>query len=107
MPDPFLVLSAGIVKSGLKIWLGDRSFAADASASIVDVLRDKIAGDLDRRQAQRFFEDLEIPVANRLRALRESEFQAMPESEWIAAVWQQATASITLALQLRIFLHAT
>lgn len=86
MPDPFLVLSAGIVKSGLKIWLGDRTFAADASASIVDVLRDKVAGDLDRRRAQRFFEDLEIPVANRLRVLRESEFRAMPENEWIAAV---------------------
>jgi hypothetical protein len=86
MPDPFLVLSAGIVKSGLKIWLGDRSFAADASASVVDVLKDKIAGDLDRRQARRFFEDLEIPVANRLRVVRESEFRGMPENEWTAAV---------------------
>lgn len=86
MPDVFLILGAAIVKSGLKIWLGKDNPAVDAGGSIVDVLKDKISGDLDRRQAQRFFEDLEIPVAKRLRALRDYEFSAMPENEWTAAV---------------------
>ena len=86
MVDVFLTLGAAVVKSSLKIWLGDNRFAADTSASIVDVLKAKISGDLEQRQAKRFFEDLEIPVANRLRALRETEFRSMLENEWTAAV---------------------
>ena len=86
MPDVFLAIGAAIVKSGLKIWLGDDIVIRDMSSSIVDVLRAKIAGELEQRKAQRFFEDLEVPVAERLRALRQVEFRSMPENEWTASV---------------------
>ena len=84
--DAFLFIGAAIVKAGLKIWLGEDSAATGVSTSIIDVLKTKISGDLEQRQAQRFFEDLEVPVAKRLRALRESEFRSMPENECTAAV---------------------
>jgi len=51
MADVFLTLGAAVVKSAPKIWLGDNKFAADTSASIVDVLKAKISGDLEQRQA--------------------------------------------------------
>lgn len=86
MADVFLTLGAAVVKSALKIWLRDYKFADDTSASVVDLLEKKISGDLDQRRARRFFEDLEIPVANRMRMLRQSEFRNMPENEWTAAV---------------------
>jgi NACHT domain len=86
MTDPFLVLGAAVVKSGLRIWLKDDSFAADTSNSVIDLIKSKIAGELEQRQAQRFFEDLEVPVANRLRGLRSAEFGNMPVNEWTAAV---------------------
>ena len=86
MPDPFLTIGAAIVKASLKIWLGKDNIIADTSSSIVDVLKIKISGDLERRQAQRFFEDLEVPVAKRLQGLRETEFGSMPDYEWKASV---------------------
>lgn len=86
MPEVFLTLGAAIAKSGLKMWLGDNTFAADSSASLVDILRAKISDDLELRQAKRFFEDLEVPIANRLRALSKSEFRSIPDNEWNAAV---------------------
>ena len=86
MPDPFLVVGAAIVKASLKVWFGKDIIAADTGSSIVDVLKAKISGDLEQRQAQRFFEDLEVPVAKRLRVLRDTEFGSMPENEWNASV---------------------
>ena len=68
------------------MWFGGKSVAVDPSDSIVDILKAKITNDLELRQAQRFFEDLEVPVANRLRSLRESEFRSMPDNEWAAAI---------------------
>jgi len=84
--DVFLVLGAAVVKSALKIWLRDESFASDASASVVDLLQAKMSGDLEQRRARRFFEDLEVPVSKRLRAMRQAEFSQLPENEWTAAV---------------------
>ena len=52
----------------------------------MDLLQTKVSGDLDQRRARRFFEDLEIPVANRMRTVRESEFRDLSENEWTAAV---------------------
>ena len=86
MPDPFLTIGAAIVKASLKIWLGKDSIGAAAGSSIIDMLKAKFSGDLEQRQAQRFFEDLEIPVAKRLQGLRETEFGSVPDNEWTAAV---------------------
>jgi hypothetical protein len=85
--DPFLIIGAAVVKASLKMWLGKGNIViAETSASVIDVIRAKISGDLEQRQAQRFFEDLEVPVAKRLRNLRQTEFGSMPENEWTAAV---------------------
>jgi hypothetical protein len=84
--DLLLGLGAAIVKVACKIWLKDNAFAADASADVVDVIKDRIAGELDQRTARRLFEDLEVPVAKKLASLREHEFAGMPDNEWTAAV---------------------
>lgn len=86
MADVFIGLATAVVKAGVKIWLKDDSFAANVSASVADFVAGKINDDLDQRKIRRFFEDLEIPVANRLRALRQTEFSSLPENEWNAAV---------------------
>lgn len=79
-------LAAAVVKAAVKIWQGDASFAEDISVSVVDLVKAKLSGELDQRQARRFFEDLEVPVARRLRGLRETEFRTLSENEWNAAV---------------------
>jgi NACHT domain len=84
--DVFLGFAAAVVKASVKIWLKDDAFAADVSASVTDLVRDKVTGDLERRKIRRFFEDLEVPVARRVRSLREAEFGSLPENEWTAAV---------------------
>ena len=86
MADVFLLLGAAVVKSAIKLWLKDESFAADASGSVVDLVSARISGGLEQRKARRFFEDLEVPVVNRLQALREAEFAALPQNELNAAV---------------------
>ena len=70
----------------MQIWLKDDPWAADASASVADLVGVKVSGDLEQRKARRFFEDLEVPVAKRLRVLRKTEFGRLPENEWNAAV---------------------
>jgi hypothetical protein len=84
--DVFIGLAAAVVKAGVKIWLKDDSFAADLSRSVTDLVAVKVSDDLDQRRVRRFFEDLEIPVAKRMRGLRQGEFGRLPENEWNAAV---------------------
>lgn len=84
--DVLLGLSAAVVKVSCKIWLRDNSFAANASTDVVDVIREKVSGELDQRKARRLFEDLEEPVAAKLEHLREHELAGMPDNEWEAAV---------------------
>ena len=84
--DIFFGLAAAVVKTGVQIWLKDDPWAADASGSVADLVGIKVSGDLEQRKARRFFEDLEVPVAKRLRVLCKTEFGRMPENEWNAAV---------------------
>ncbi len=86
MPDIFLTVGASVVKAALQVWLRGDTPAADASASIVDLLRTRLSGDLDQRKAQRFFEDLEVPISHRLKTLRDKEFPILPNYELNAAV---------------------
>jgi len=85
MPDVFLTLGAAVVKAALRVWFRDDSLAAESSTAVVDLVKAKVSGDLEKRNIQRLFEDLEVPVAKRLQALREAEFSAMPENEWQAS----------------------
>lgn len=84
--DLLLGLGAAVVKVACKIWLKDDQFAADAGADVVDVIAGKVADDLEQRHARRLFEDLEVPVAKKLGALRQQEFAGIPDNEWQAAV---------------------
>jgi hypothetical protein len=90
MTDAFLTLGAAVVKAALQVWFKDDVLVAQAGVSIVDLVKSKISGQLEQRRAQRLFEDLEVPVANRLRSIRTTEFSAMPENEWRAAVLASA-----------------
>jgi NACHT domain len=86
MADLLLGLGAAVVKAACMVWLKDSTFAASASTEVVDVVRQKISGDLNRRSARRVFEDLEVPVAAKLQVLRQHEFAGMADNEWTAAV---------------------
>ena len=85
MTEVFIGLAAAVVKAGVKIWLKDDA-VADASSSIAELVGAKVSGELDQRKARRFFEDLEVPVAKRLKGLRQAEFGRLAENEWNAAV---------------------
>ncbi len=84
--DLLLGLGAAVVKVACKIWLKDFSVASDASADVVEIVKEKISGELDQRKARRLFEDLEEPVAKKLEWLREREMGGVPDNEWAAAV---------------------
>jgi len=84
--DLVLGLGTAVVKVACKIWLKDYSFASDASSDVVDIVKERVSGELDQRKAQRLFEDLEEPVAKKLEWLRRHEMAGMPDNEWTAAV---------------------
>ena len=86
MADLLLGLGAAVVKAACKVWLKDSAFAASASTEVVNVVRQKISRELDQRNARRVFEDFEVPVAEKLKVLRQHEFAGMPDNEWTAAV---------------------
>ena len=87
MADALLGLSAVIVKIACKVWIEESyTFAADATAEVIDVIKDKVSGELDQRRAKRLFEDLEVPVAEKLSLLRPHEFAGLSDNEWEAAV---------------------
>ena len=86
MADLLLGLGAAVVKAACKVWLKDHAFAGDASAEVIDVIKIKVAGELDQRHTRRLFEDLEVPVAAKLSVLRQHEFGGIPDNEWDAAV---------------------
>jgi NACHT conflict system protein/NACHT domain-containing protein len=80
-----LALGAAVVKSSCKVWLGDRSVAADASASAVDLVVARVAGVVEQRRVRRLFDQMEEVVAERLRPLLEHEFRHLPGNERLAA----------------------
>ena len=82
----FLVLGTAVVKASVRVWLRDGTFTSDVGDSVIDLIKDKIGGNLEQRQIRRFFEDLEVPVAKRMRAMCATEFRGLPENEWNAAV---------------------
>ena len=91
MADILLGLGAAVVKAACKVWLKDHDFAADASASVLDLVNAKVAGARERRHVQRFFEDIEETVADRIDTTLSTEFR-LPENERHAAVLAVADA---------------
>ena len=86
MTDVLLGLSAAVVKCACQVWLKDSSPAEGASESLIDIIAAKVSGNLERRRTHRFFEDLEVPIARKLNALRETEYSDVQDNEWAAAV---------------------
>ena len=80
-----IALSAAIVKSAAKIWLGDRTIAGNISVSAIDVISDKASSLIDKRQIKRTFEDIADTVAKKLNDYIEVEFRGLPENERTAA----------------------
>jgi len=76
-----LGLGVSVVKVACRVWLKDNASASDASVEVVDVVGAKIAGELDQRNAQRLFDDLEVSAAKNLGGLREHECCGMPDNK--------------------------
>lgn len=81
-----LTVGGAVVKSACRLWLGDRTIVADASASAVDLLVGQVSGELRRRQARRLFDGMEEIVSRRLTPLLDHEYRDLPESEREAAL---------------------
>ena len=81
-----LKLGASVVKSTVKIWLGDAKIAADATATAIDVLTDRVPGAIEKRRLRRMFDGMEEVVAKRLEPLIATEFGTLPENEKLAAI---------------------
>jgi hypothetical protein len=81
-----IALTTAVVKAAAKIWLGDRTIAADATAKVFDLLEKQVTGLNDRRKLRLLFTNLESRVADRLLPFLDVEFRALPEHERAAAV---------------------
>ncbi|WIX86494.1 NACHT domain-containing protein [Amycolatopsis sp. DG1A-15b] len=81
-----IALTTAVVKAAAKIWLGDRTIAADASAKVFDLLEKQVTGLNDRRKLRLLFTNLESRVADQLLPFLDVEFRALPENERAAAV---------------------
>jgi hypothetical protein len=81
-----IALGATVVKSAAKIWFGDRQFAADVSADLVDALAGRLSSTFDQRRVTRFFDDCADTVAKRLVLLLDAEFDGVPGNERVAAI---------------------
>jgi hypothetical protein len=81
-----IALTTAVMKAAAKVWLGDRTIAADASAKVLDLLEQQITGLNDRRKLRLLFTNLESRVADRLLPFLDVEFRSLPENERAAAV---------------------
>jgi hypothetical protein len=81
-----IALTTAVVKAAAKVWLGDRTIAADATAKVFDLLEKQVTGLNDRRKLRLLFTNLKSRVADRLLPFLDVEFRALPEHERAAAV---------------------
>ncbi|MEA5362786.1 NACHT domain-containing protein [Amycolatopsis sp., V23-08] len=81
-----IALTTAMMKATAKIWLGDRSIAADASAKVFDLLEKQVTGLNDRRKLRLLLTNIEDRIADRLLPFIEVEFRQLPENECAAAL---------------------
>ncbi len=81
-----LAVGTAVVKSVVKLWLRDKSIAADVSASAIDVVSGRLTTMVDRRRMRRVYDNLEEIAASRIQPLMLHEFKGVPENEVIAAL---------------------
>lgn len=81
-----VALGAAVVRSAAKLWLGDRSIAADVTAKAIELLSGRMTGALEQRRTRRVFEQLEEVLAERLQPLLAYEFGQLDDAEQQATV---------------------
>ncbi|WP_017626601.1 NACHT domain-containing protein [Nocardiopsis chromatogenes] len=86
MFDPALKLGTTVVKTALKLWMGDVPFAADVGATATDLLGKRVTDAMDRRKLQRRFDDFGDTIAQRVIDQLGQEFSGLPDNEREAAV---------------------
>ena len=81
-----VALGTAVVKSACKVWLGNDKVIGEASASTVDLIREKFAAHLEQRKFQRFLDNCADIVAARTLKFLDHEFLGLPDNERRAAV---------------------
>ena len=74
MTELVLVLCGVVVKSAIRLWIGDNAFADNLSADLTDLLKGQVSSALDRRRIRRQFENLEEIIAGQILSTLENEF---------------------------------
>ncbi|HKS49830.1 MAG TPA: NACHT domain-containing protein [Amycolatopsis sp.] len=76
-----IALTAAVVKAAAKVWLGDRTVAADAAASALTMLEKQVPGLNERRRIRLLFTNLEARVADRMLRFLDVEYRDLTENE--------------------------
>ncbi len=81
-----VALGTAVVKGACKVWLGNDKVLGEASASAVDLIKEKITSHLDQRKFQRFLDNCADIVASRTLKFLDYEFRGLPDNERQAAI---------------------
>ncbi|GAB2965855.1 NACHT domain-containing protein [Saccharothrix stipae] len=79
-------LGASVVRSALKLWLGDKSVTAAVGGTGVDLLEKRLTGTLDQRKLRRMGEQFTDAVVERVQPIVDTEYRRLPEHERLAAI---------------------
>ncbi|MEV1119854.1 NACHT domain-containing protein [Actinosynnema sp. NPDC049800] len=79
-------LGASVVRSALKLWLGDKSITAAVGGTGVDLLEKRLTGALDQRKLRRMGEQFTDAVVERVQPIMDTEYRRLPEHERLAAI---------------------
>ncbi|NUT45939.1 MAG: NACHT domain-containing protein [Saccharothrix sp.] len=79
-------LGASVVRSALKLWLGDKSITAAVGGTGVDLLEKRLTGALDQRKLRRMGEQFTDAVVERVQPIMDAEYRRLPEHERLAAI---------------------
>ncbi|WP_367128985.1 NACHT domain-containing NTPase [Saccharothrix sp. HUAS TT1] len=79
-------LGASVVRSALKLWLGDKSITAAVGGTGVDLLEKRLTGALDQRKLRRMGEQFTDAVVERVQPIVDAEYRRLPEHERLAAI---------------------
>ncbi|WP_051766143.1 NACHT domain-containing protein [Saccharothrix syringae] len=79
-------LGASVVRSALKLWLGDKSLATPVSGTGVDLLERRLTNALDQRKLRRVQEQFVDAVVERVQPIVAAEYRRLAEHERLAAI---------------------
>ncbi len=85
-----LKLGIAAVKAACKIWLRDQAVAADVTATVAEMLSQRVSGTLQQRKLAHLFDDFAFVVADRFLPLYDRELANLADNERLAAVYAVA-----------------